>query len=135
MDVQDRLGDKLAHSHQGSKEHDGGPRGQKLPAAASKIAPSPQELLIRLPEIKAFVYLMKSRSIPGKAISVKHLLQRDAIEYLAIPAVGGGVPEHPLDLMHLGFVVTAAPSQKGAANIAVQVKRFVLAGCFRNPEN
>ena len=55
---------------------------------------------------------------------MKRLFKQNPFKGLAVPTVGGGVAQHPLDVLHLGFVVATAFSQESPPDIAVQIDRF-----------
>ncbi len=90
---------------------------------------------VRVRDIEAFVHLVESGAVPGKAVLVERLLQRHTVEHLTVPAIRCCVPEHAFDFMHLSFVVAGTAPQESAANIAVQVEGFVPAVSLGNAED
>jgi len=66
---------------------------------------------------------------------VKGFLGRDLFERLAVPAVGGGIPQHPLDVMHLGLVVSTPFAQKGPSDVPIQIHGLSCPGVFNDVKN
>src|SRR5690606_5114886 len=65
---------------------------------------------------------------------VEHLVEVDAREGLAVPAVGRGVAQHALDLVLLRAVVAATLAKEGPADVAVEIDGLARARVLRDLE-
>jgi len=63
---------------------------------------------------------------------MKCLFETDSLKRLRIPSVGIRVPEHPLDVHHLGFVIPSALAQERPPDIAIQIDRLARARILRD---
>ena len=54
---------------------------------------------------------------------------------MAVPPIGSGVSQHSLNILRLGFVVTAALTQEGTPDITVKIHWFARAWILANLKN
>lgn len=66
---------------------------------------------------------------------MKSFLKQDPFKWLAVPPIGSGIPEHPLNILHLGLVIAAAFTQEGPPDIAIQIDRFSGSMVFSDMED
>jgi hypothetical protein len=55
---------------------------------------------------------------------MKHLVEGDAREGLAIPTIGGRVAKHALDIGRLSAIVSSTLSQECSTNVTVETNGF-----------
>ena len=121
-DVQDGLRHQLAHATQRAEQGHRAARRQERAAIPDEVAPLVQEVMVRLLDVEAGVRRVEAVAVPLEARWVEHaLVEADAREGLAVPAVLGGVAQHALELVGLRAVVAAALAQEGPSDVAVEV--------------
>ena len=84
-------------------------RRQKRAALLHEVAPLVQKVVVRLLDVEAGVRRVEAVAVPLEARWVEHaLVEADAREGMAVPAVFGGVAQHALELVGLRAVVAAS---------------------------